>query len=280
MRKRSVLSVLSASVLIVALLISAGCSEDNGTPDVSETASAQVITEPDTVQPELSSETEETLNEEDITGITQETTTASGLPQTIPEIVELFNNCANRIKPEATKVVKNYEKRIVDEDKMDVPKALESTAKTMLDTFMGDDTEPIVYATKDEIKTEYLVPKQSYVSKLSASDVESATCTDKGNEYVIQIKLKDESNPSVGKGIGSVCDIIETSEVAEKASFIKNFSTDYYGCEVEITVDKATGRVTHSKYKTPLLLSVTVDMFGTHNGALGLTFIKDYSITY
>lgn len=275
MRKYSVLCVL-----VFSLLVFAGCS-DNKTSDVPETTSAQVTTEPETVQAESPSETDaETLTEEDLTEVTQETTAESSLPRTIPEIVELFNKSANRIKPEATKVVKNYEKRIVDENKLVVPKALESTAKTMIDTFMSDDTEPIVYATKDEIKTEYLVPDQSYVSKLKASDVEAATCTDKGGEYVINIRLKDETNPTAGSGIGSVCDVIETAEVAEKASFIQKFSTDYYDCEVEVTVDKATGRVIHAKYKTPLLLSVTVDMFGTHDAALGLTFIKDYTITY
>jgi len=72
----------------------------------------------------------------------------------------------------------------------------------------------------------------------------------------------------------------DETEVAEKASFVKKFTTDYYDCDVEMTVDKATGRVTHARYKTPLLLSVTVDMFGTHDALLGLTFIKDYTITY
>lgn len=279
MKKYSFLYVLSAFVLIFATML-AGCV-NNSSPDVIETTTSESVTESDTVQVESPSETQAVMPAGDETETTEEeTTTEEALPQTIPEIVDLFNKSANRIKPEATKVVKNYEKRIVNKDKLVVPKSLESTAETMIDTFMKDDTEPIVYASKDEIKSEFLVPGQSYVSKLKASDVESATCTDKGNEYVIYIKLKDEKNPSAGKGVGSVCDVIETAEVSEKASFVEKFTTDYYDCDVEMTIDKATGRVTHATYKTPLMLSVTVNLFGTHNAELGLTFIKDYTITY
>lgn len=279
MKKYSFLYVLSAFVLIFATML-AGCV-NSSSPDVIETTTSESVTESDTVQVESPSETQAVMPAGDETETTvEETTTEEALPQTIPEIVDLFNKSANRIKPEATKVVKNYEKRIVNKDKLVVPKSLESTADTMIDTFMKDDTEPIVYASKDEIKSEFLVPGQSYVSKLKASDVESATCTDKGNEYVIYIKLKDEKNPSAGKGVGSVCDVIETAEVSEKASFVEKFTTDYYDCDVEMTIDKATGRVTHATYKTPLLLSVTVNLFGTHDAELGLTFIKDYTITY
>ena len=279
MRKHSAIFVISSLVLVFSLLISAGCA-NNSEPDVIETSSSEATTESDVIQTEAASETQNASLEDDVTETAEETTTEAALPQTIPEIVDLFNKSVNRIKPEATKVVKNYENRIVDKSKLVVPKSLESTADTLIDTFMKDDTEPIVYSTREEIQNEYLVPNQSYVSKVKASDVEKAVCTDKGNEYVIYIKLKDEKNPVTGKGVGSVCDIIEASEVADKASFIKEFTTEYSDCDVEVTIDKATGRVTHSRYKTPLLLSVTVDMFGTHNAAVGLTFIKDYTITY
>lgn len=279
MRKHSAIFVISSLVLVFSLLISAGCA-NNSEPDVIETSSSEATTESDVIQTEAASETQIALPEDDVTETAEETTTEAALPQTIPEIVDLFNKSVNRIKPEATKVVKNYENRIVDKSKLVVPKSLESTADTLIDTFMKDDTEPIVYSTREEIQNEYLVPNQSYVSKVKASDVEKAVCIDNGNEYVIYIKLKDEKNPVTGKGVGSVCDIIEASEVADKASFIKEFTTEYSDCDVEVTIDKATGRVTHSRYKTPLLLSVTVDMFGTHNAAVGLTFIKDYTITY
>ena len=273
-------SAFIAILLIAAMIFTAGCGAKE-TPEESSTTTAQAETLPVEVTETVEAEESPVIAEtESVSEEATEEVTELVLPQTIPEIVELFNKTANRIKPEATKVTKNSERRIVDKDKLIVPKALESAADSLLGTFMKDDTDPIVYATRDEINSEFLVPAQSYVSKLTADAVRSATCTDKGETYEINIKLKDEKNPTAGKGIGAVCDVIEASEVAEKASFVEEFSTEYYNCEVTVTVDKASGRVIHAVYKTPLVLKVRVNMFGTHNGEVGLTFIKDYTITY
>lgn len=207
-------------------------------------------------------------------------TEKNGAPTAIADIVALFNESANKIKTDAVKVVKNYEKRTVNEDKVSLPAGLESSAESLMKSFMGDDTEPIVYSTKEDIRNEYIVPGQSYVSKLQPSTVVKATCVDKGSTYEIYLKLKDQTNPTEGNGVGAVCDVIETHEVAQKASFVKRFDTTYYNCEIKATIDKATGRMTHTNYKTPVVLDMTVNMFGTHDAAVGFTFEKDYTITY
>ncbi len=198
---------------------------------------------------------------------------------TIPEIVELFNTSVNRVKPEAVKVTKNYEKRNVT--KLELPSALQSMGDTLINEVMKDDTEPIVYATKEEIRDNYMVPNQDYGSKLKASDVEKAVCKDNGKEYEIYILVKSEKNPTAGSGVGSVFDVIEASEMAEKApAFLKEMSTEYYNCVVKVNIDKETGRVIHANYSTPLYMNVVVDMFGTHKALMGVTFEKDYTIEY
>lgn len=281
MTKRFI-SLITVFLLIASILVSSGCVSENNTDEITTDASVQSVTDlsdssdaaasSDNAASELQTVNDLGLSEAVSDGLTD--------PQTVPEIVELFNKAANRIKPEASKVVKNYERRIVDEEKLVVPKVLEQTAKTLMTTFMKDDTDPIVYSTREEITNEYIVPNQSYVSRLTADSVKDASFTDKGDEYVILIKVKDETNPVTGKGVGSVCDIIEANEVADKAPFIEKFTAEYHNCSVEITVDKATGRVTHSQYSVSVVLGVTVNLFGTHSGNVGLTFIKDYSITY
>ena len=278
-----ILTAAVALMLARTTVFLAGCGKkDVGTEaetttlsDAEQTAAVQAETTAPAVQDETAGETLTQVAVE----ATQESTEAA-VPQTVEEIVEFFNKSANRIKPEASKVTKNYEKRIVDEDQLVFPKSLESAAKGLIDTFMKDDTEPIVYDTREEITTEYIVPEKDYVSRLDPEYVEKATFTDKGDTYEIYIKLKNEKNPVSGEGIGAVCDVIEAHEVAEKASFIEEFSTEYYNCEVKVTVDKATGRVVHSWYSVPLVLKVRVNMFGTHSAEAGLTFVKDYTITY
>ncbi len=279
------ISAIFLAVIIAAL--AAGCTPDTEPADTTTAADTVQTTEAEVTQTEPVSSAETVITETEQTSAEdssapEETSEAptEAKPVTTAEIVALFNESANKIKTNATKVVKNYEKRTVNNDKVVVPAGLESTAESMMASFMGDDTDPIIYATKAEIQSEYLVPGQSYVSKLDPAYVASATCTDTGKEYKIVLKLKNHKNPTAGVGVGAVCDVIEAGEVANKAPFIEDFSTEYYSCVVKATIDKATGRMVSSNYTTPLVLKIRVNMFGTHDASLGFTFEKDYTITY
>ena len=272
------ISALLCVILSVSFLFLFGCADGN--TDVTTTkADGEAVTD------SVSEKVTENVTAAEIPSASDETTTQAAeenkAPETVEEIVACFNASANRIKTEATKVTKNFEKRYNDSSKLIVPDALMSTADKMMSTFMKDDTDPIVYATKEEIVSEYIVPDQNYVSKLTADAVKEAKCTDKGDTYEIYIKLKDEKNPTAGKGVGSVCDVIEAHEIAEKApSMLKEMSTYYYDCTITVTVDKASGRVTHAVYKTPLVMHMIVNLLGTHEVQAGITFTKDYSIEY
>lgn len=200
--------------------------------------------------------------------------------KTTEEIVELFNTSANKIKGEATKVVKNYEHRTVNEDKLVVPSSLQGLAEDMIKRFMTDDTEPIEYTTKEDIAENYMVPSQSYVSKLTVDDVQEASCKDNGSEYEITIKAKEQKNPTAGVGLAAAFDVVEANEVSEKTSLIEKFDTIYHDCVVKCKIDKETGRMTWANYTTPLVLDCTVRVFTSVNASVGLTFEKDYNIYY
>lgn len=287
-RKFSALTAIISAALAASIIFASGCDSkpaENNSEAVTTKAEVSSQVEQTAAPAQSNYTTAPAISVSEESTATQATTltaveTEPAVPASAQEIVALFNASANRIKTEASKVVKNYEKRIVNEEKLVIPASIESAAKSLITTFMKDDTEPIVYETREDIRNEFLVPDQSYVSKLKPEDVEKATCTDSGKEYVIYFKLKAQQNPTAGVGVGSVCDVIEAAEVAEKVSFVEKFTTKYYNCEVKATIDKASGRVTHINYTTPLVLEATVNMFGTHEAAVGLTFEKDYTITY
>jgi NDP-sugar pyrophosphorylase family protein len=69
-----------------------------------------------------------------------------------------------------------------------------------IEKIMADDTEPMEFATREDIVENFQVPKQSYVSCITANEVESASCKEEGNYYIITIKVKDQKNPVIGKG--------------------------------------------------------------------------------
>ncbi|MBO5858617.1 MAG: hypothetical protein J6R20_02450 [Clostridia bacterium] len=277
--KRTYFSVIVSVLLVFAMLFTTAC----GNADAPETTTADSQATSSVADDNNQGASGETASQPDGEPATEEIVTEAAfvLPEKVEEIVALFNQSANRIKTEATKVTKNFEKRYNDSSKLIVPDILMSTADTMMSTFMKDDTDPIVYATREEIVAEYIVPDQNYVSKLTADAVKEAKCTDKGDTYEIYIKLKDEKNPTAGKGVGAVCDVIETHEIADKApSMLKEMSTSYYNCTVTVTVDKASGRVIHAVYSTPLVMHMIVNLFGTHEVQAGITFTKDYTIEY
>ncbi|MBQ6931831.1 MAG: hypothetical protein IJN38_06845 [Clostridia bacterium] len=281
------LTALISVTLVISLLLASSCGKQPEPEQNEETLSTQaesvqqadadVTAEPSTAE---EGETAETVTDETSTEESSTEETSEAGPQTTQEIVEFFNTAVNKVKPNAKKVVKNYEKRTVNDDKTEIPGALEGFAEDMLPKVMGDDTDPIVWSTREDIVTEYIVPEQNYVSKLKPEWVTSAVCEDKGETYEITLKLKDHKNPTAGVGVGAVCDVIETHEVAEKASFVEEFSTQYYNCVVKATIDKATGNVIHANYTTPMMMIMRVNLFGTHSGTMGFTFEKDYTITY
>lgn len=283
------------SLIIAMVLIFSACGNSTDNTPTTETTSSYNYQEPITEAPEstdivtdtapaVESTAAETVaqpvEQQTQAAVTEEPTTAAPvykMPSKKSEIVEYFNTGANRVKTDAVRVTKNYEKRTIGE--LVVPQALQSTADSVVRQYLSDDTTPIVYSTQADIRENFIVPKQDYVSRLTTNDITDITIKDVGNEFEITITLKDEENPVSGTGIGSVCDVIETGDVSGN-KMVQNFSTSYYNCVVKARFDKASGNMVWANYTTPLTLDVTVNLLGTHNAKVGLTFEKDYVIEY
>ena len=207
---------------------------------------------------------------------------ASNGEKSAAEILKLYNDSANKVKTNATQVVKNYEYRKMNEETLVMPGALKSLASTIIPKFMGDDLEPQIYDTPELIKEKFIVPGQDYTSMLTEADVVEATCTDNGTEYEIMIRVIDETNPVQGKGVGAGFDVIEMGDMTnnEYGKMIERFDCKYFNCVLKCKIDKATGNMTWANYTTPLIMDMTVNMFGTHDASCEISFEKDYTITY
>ncbi len=209
---------------------------------------------------------------------------SSTAPASKEEIVALFNEAANKVKTEGTKVTKNFENRGYDAAQSVIPSALSGLANTMMDKYLHDDTVPIEYATKEDIIANYPVPEQSYSSMLTAADVDQATCNDNGTEYEITLNLATTVNPAAGTGVGAACDVIESSQISSNemvSSILKEFSVTYSGCVIKCKIDKATNRITWANYYTPLVIDAVASVvISTVDAKVALSFEKDYTVTY
>ena len=256
-------------------------AEDAGATIQQETTQPQSTTM-STTQEAVSTTTQssgETTTEAATTAPAENNT--AGVPSTKAEIIALFNESANKVKTDATKVVKNYEYRTHLEEYLEMPKALESMAGSLMSTVFKDDLEPIEYTTKEDIVANYQVPGVDWVSQLTEAEVAEATCTDNGSEYEVMLKLNPTKDPEPGVGVAKAFDTITPAEIKESAPpILQTFSTEYFDCVVKCKIDKATGHTTWANYKSPLIMDVTVKMGVTMDAKMGLCFEKDYTITY
>ncbi len=214
----------------------------------------------------------------------QEQTTAApapntGAPQGTAAIVEYYNTAVNKIKTNATTVVRNFEDYQHNTDKLVLPSLLQKAGESLIGSFLKPNNTPETYSGTDAIKAGVSVAGESYVSKLSANDVISAECKDNGTEYEITIVAKTEKNPTYGQGVSAGFEIIKTEDVMNAAGFIvKSFETEYYNCTAKCKVDKATGNVTWLNVSTPIVMNVASSI--GINAQVGMTFVKDYTITF
>ena len=273
--KSAIITVISVilviAVIIVAVIIPKPDKDDTITTENTTESTTLANSEENTTNNGVVDEEKSTKKNED------SSKNDPNVMDTTEEIVAYFNKNANRVKTEATKVVKNYEDREVGE--IDAPTALMWVTKVVdIEKIMADDTEPMEFATREEIVENFQVPKQSYVSCVTVNDVESASCKEEGNYYIITIKVKDQKNPVVGKGTGAMFDVVEAEEVEAKAEgIVDDFTTEYYDCVVVAKFEKSTNRMVHANYMTPMKLNVTI---GKSNASMEMSFEKDYTITY
>ena len=274
--KSAIITVISVILVVVVVIVAVIIPK----PDKDDTTTTENTTESTTLaNSEENTTNKGVVDEEKSTKKNEDSSKDDpNVMDTTEEIVAYFNKNANRVKTEATKVVKNYEDREIKE--IVAPKALQGMAESMVTTFMADDTDPVEYATREEIVENFQVPKQSYVSCLKVSDIEKASCKDMGTYYEITIMVKSEDNPSAGKGVGAAFDVIEPEEVEGKSDMVEDFSTRYSNCTVVAKFDKTTNRMTSANYMIPTKLMLTVSFMGTHNASIDMSFEKDYTITY
>ncbi len=196
------------------------------------------------------------------------------------EIITMFNESANRVKTEATKVVKNYEYKRMLEEHLEVPAALNSMMDTLMGSVMKDELEPQEYAGTEMIIEKYPVPRETWSSQLTEADVVEATCIDNGTEYEITLKLVESKNPNVGQGVAAAMDTITEEDKAGIPDMVQKMDMRYFDCVIKCKIDKATGRTTWSNYTSPVVFDCEVKMIGTMAAKVGFSFEKDYTITY
>ena len=276
---------LIALLLAVVLCLSfAACGGNN---DVEETTTAPEVVEDDTTlaadapveessaaEVETSEAVEESSAAEETSAAVEESSAASEeesseaateapkAPQGTAEIVAYFNTAVNKVKTDAKSVKQNHVTNYLASSPT-VPSVLSAIYKMLggdewLDGMLVDNSVgSATFSTKAEIKHGFPVEDQSWASKLTASDVKSATCTEKNGVYTITILTKADGKSSTvdyGQGhnpkvLNAVPPRVINDNIPSIATSITGLAAmNYPYGKVVITVDAATGNVKTAEY--------------------------------
>ena len=247
------------------------------TEQPTETTASSDVTEASTLPPATTAATEAPATQAPADP-TAAPAPSNGAPQTTAEIIAYFNEAANKIKTEASKVTRNYEDLQHNEEYLEAPGALASIGKGLISTFLKKDETP-VDMTGDDLKNNFPVKNQSYVSCAKESDIAEASCTEEGDSYRIKLKFIEATDPT-DTGAATAFNIIDPNDVYSNASMIKSFTCKYYDAVIECTVDKASGHVTWINYSLPIIMNVNAQVLVSLDAQVGMTFIDDYTVTY
>lgn len=211
-------------------------------------------------------------------GSKTDNSTPAGAPSSPAEIIKLYNESANKIKTNASKVTRNFEDLQHNSEYTEMPGALQSIGTGLISQFLKKNETPVDYTGAD-IQANFPVKGESYVSKITEADIASATCNDDGTNYNITLKFNECTDPE-GTGCAAAFNVIKPDEVYSAAKVVKNFSCRYYDAVIECKIDKASGNITWIKFTLPMVLSVTAQVVVSLDAKVGMTFVDDYSITY
>ncbi len=185
----------------------------------------------------------------------------SSKPSTKTEIVNYFNTAMNNVKSGAKSVkqhsVVNYlaGTPVISQGLLGIYNTLGGDA--WLDKMLRDNSAGTATYSGSNIKAKFPVEGQSWSSKLSSSDVSSATCTESNGIYTIKIKtVADSKSSSVSYGQGhnpKVFTVPLPGTINENIpgiakGLVGNASMNYPSGTVTIKVDVKTGKVLSAEY--------------------------------
>ena len=202
-------------------------------------------------------------------------------------IIEYFNTASNNVKTKAKSVTKvkeeNYQAQDIDLGSLGMFK---SVVSGLINDNMGVNEEQSgrTGSTAADKNAIYPVENETWSSKLTVDDVESATRTEKNGVYTITIKVKNDdlaTEYSHGTGHhGKAFNIVMPQTIKDNAggaaSLLSSLKVGYQNGTIVATVDKATGNIISVTYDFHWLLNV--DVFGGVTAYFGIK--TDYTVKW
>ena len=296
---KKILAILLAAAMLFAF---AACGDDT-TGETTTTTAAEEVTDEAPVEESTDApaadtsdvSAEEPSAEDPSTAdpSAAESTTeaaATAMPEGKEAIVEYYNTAINNAKKSSKSIHSNYMKHAVAGEITGIPKALDSVGQSLIKDNMGEDDSKknVTWSSAADKNAFFPVEGETYASKLTAADVKSATVTEKNGKWEIKITTVADprsegyshSNGHAPKAFNAVLPgIIDgyIPGIAKSLFSVGTVATGYPSSTVVVTVDPATGNVTHANYM--LYWTLYIPLSGT-DVVLPFSTENDYNINW
>ena len=293
---KKILAILLAAAMLFAF---AACGDKTNEETTTTTAAEEITEAPieettaapveDTSAADATEAPSEAVSE-DASEAESTTAAANAMPEGKEAIVEYYNTAINNAKKSSKSIHSNYMKHAVAGEITGIPKALDSIGQSLIKDNMGeDDSKKDVTWTSAADKNAYFpVEGENYASKLTAADVKSATVTEKNGKWEIKITTVADprsegyshSKGHAPKAFNAVLPGIIDGYIpgVVKSMFsVGTVATGYPSSTVKVTVDPATGNVTHANYM--LYWTLYIPLSGT-DVVLPFSTENDYTINW
>lgn len=279
-------ALIMALVLCLSFAACGGKEEPETTAAVEETTVDVIAPVEDETTAEAETTAEETTVEE--TTVEETTEAASTMPEGKEAIVEYFNTAVNKVKTDAKSVEQKHVTNYLAASPT-LPSAIGGIYKMLgedkwLDGMLVDNSQGSATYTGADIDAKFPVEGESWASKLTASDVKSAECTEKDGVYTITIVTKsDAKSDSVKHGEGHnakafnvVLPGVVNDNIPSIAASMVGLSTMGYPMgKVVVKVDAETGNVKTADYD--IQWTINFDKMGA---AIPLGTRSSYVVTF
>ena len=296
---KKILAILLAAAMLFAF---AACVDDT-TGEITTTTAAEEVTDEAPVEESTDApaadtsdvSAEEPSAEDPSTAdpsAAESTTEAAAIamPEGKEAIVEYYNTAINNAKKSSKSIHSNYMKHAVAGEITGIPKALDSVGQSLIKDNMGEDDSKknVTWSSAADKNAFFPVEGETYASKLTAADVKSATVTEKNGKWEIKITTVADprsegyshSNGHAPKAFNVVLPgIIDgyIPGIAKSLFSVGTVATGYPSSTVVVTVDPATGNVTHANYM--LYWTLYIPLSGT-DVVLPFSTENDYNINW
>ena len=294
---KKILAILLAAAMLFAF---AACGDKTDEETTTTTAAEEITDAPveestdapveDTSAEETEAPSAEDPSTADPSAAESTTEAANAMPEGKEAIVEYYNTAINNAKKSSKSIHSNYMKHAVAGEITGIPKALDSVGQSLIKDNMGEDDSKknVTWSSAADKNAFFPVEGETYASKLTAADVKSATVTEKNGKWEIKITTVADprsegyshSNGHAPKAFNAVLPgIIDgyIPGIAKSLFSVGTVATGYPSSTVVVTVDPATGNVTHANYM--LYWTLYIPLSGT-DVVLPFSTENDYNINW